>query len=73
MHKSLVDNGLKVANVLVMFWELQVFHKMVYAIVVDIAKMAIFGFLCVSRALSFFCDRTEIIPKNSVIYILISI
>ena len=71
MHKSLVHDGLKVANVFVMFSELEVLHKMVYAIVVDIAKMAIFWFLRVSRALSFICVRTEIIPKNSVIYILI--
>jgi len=73
MHKSLVHDGLKVANVFVMFSEQQVVHKMVYAIVVDIAKMAIFGFLRVSRALSFFCVCTEIIPQNSVIRILISI
>ena len=71
MHKSLVHDGLKVANVLVMFWEQQVVHKLVYAIVVDIAKMTIFWFLRVSRALSFIRICTEIIPKNSVMYILI--
>jgi len=73
MHKTLVHDGLKVANVLVLIWELQVSHKSVYAIFSDHAKMAIFGFLRVSIALSFFRDRTEIIPKNSVIRILISI
>ena len=73
MHKSLVHDGLKVASVFVMFSEQQVVHKLVYAIVVDIAKMAIFGFLRVSRALSFFHVCTEIIPQNSVIYILINI
>ena len=71
MHKTLVHDGLKVANVFVMFSEQQVVHKFVYAIVVDIAKMAMFGFLRVSRALIFIRVRTEIIPKNSVIYILI--
>ena len=71
MHKSLVHDSLKVASVFVMFSELQVVHKMMYVIVVDIAKMAIFWFLRVSRALSFIRVCTEIIPKNSVIYILI--
>ena len=73
MHKSLVHDGLKVCIVLVMFWELQVFHKMVYAIVVDFAKMAILEFLHVLRALSFHRVRREIKPKNSVIYILMNI
>ena len=73
MHKSLVHDGLKVCIVMVVLWELQVVHKMVYAIVVDFAKMTILEFLHVLRALSFHRDRTEITPKNSVIYILMNI